>query len=700
MKALKYILGAVLLITFVWSCTDDNFGSTDFVSTPVKPTNITALYNVSQDNTGLVTITPNGEGAVSYDIYLGDDTTEAVKVNQGENTSHIYAEGTYDVKIIAFGITGLKTEITQELVVSFKAPQNLEVLLANDLAISKQVNVTANAEFATSFEVYFGEEGNDEPVTANIGNTASYVYAEPGTYTIRVVALGAAIETTEYTVDFEVTAILQPIASAPTPVSRKETDVISIYGDAYTNLANINYNPDWGQSGQGSSFAEFDLNGDQMLNYINLSYQGIDFGQEIDVSGMEFLHLDVWTADAESIEVSAIRPGPDERPITIDLVANEWNSIEIPLSNYTDQGLTLSDLFQLKLVGSPWAAGTVFIDNIYFYKAPTGISSTKIEDFEGTAPTFTDFGNIEATTVIANPDNSGLNTTNNVAQFTKTANAETWAGTFFGPSNAIDLVNYSNINLKTWSPKIGAVVKVKLENADASTVYEIDAVTTKSNSWEDLTFDFSKAPSADYVNFVIFFDFGNVGDGATYYFDEISLSTQGGNTGGAPYNPIDFEAGGFGADWTWTVFENDTNPPVEIVANPDATGINTSSTVAKITALTGGQPWVGCESLHGSDIGSFSFDATNSIVKIMVYKTVISDVGLKFAEASGDAQTEIKVANTLVNEWEELTFDLSGSIGQGATGIIDQIIIFPDFDMSGRTSDNVVYFDNITFGSN
>jgi len=33
--------------------------------------------------------------------------------------------------------------------------------------------------------------------------------------------------------------------------------------------------------------------------------------------------------------------------------------------------------------------------------------------------------------------------------------------------------------------------------------------------------------------------------------------------------PINFEPGGQGANWTWTVFENDTNPPVEIITNPD-----------------------------------------------------------------------------------------------------------------------------------
>lgn len=163
--------------------------------------------------------------------------------------------------------------------------------------------------------------------------------------------------------------------------------------------------------------------------------------------------------------------------------------------------------------------------------------------------------------------------------------------------------------------------------------------------------------------------------------------------------PIDFEAGGYGASWTWTVFENDTNPAVEIVANPSASGVNTSATVAMITALQSGQPWAGCESQHGADIGSFSFSEANSTVKVMVYKSVISDVGVKFVESSGEAQPEVKVANTVINEWEELTFDLSGSIGAGITGIIDQIVIFPDFDLGGRTQDNIVYFDNITFSA-
>ena len=77
----------------------------------------------------------------------------------------------------------------------------------------------------------------------------------------------------------------------------------------------------------------------------------------------------------------------------------------------------------------------------------------------------------------------------------------------------------------------------------------------------------------------------------------------------------------------------------------------------------------------------------------MVYKSVISDVGIKFATATNGSTGQIKVPNTLINQWEELTFDFSGKIGETN----DQIIIFPDFQT--RTTNNVCYFDNITFGS-
>lgn len=161
-------------------------------------------------------------------------------------------------------------------------------------------------------------------------------------------------------------------------------------------------------------------------------------------------------------------------------------------------------------------------------------------------------------------------------------------------------------------------------------------------------------------------------------------------------NPINFESGGAGANWNWTVFENGTNPPVQFIANPAPSATNNTATVMRFEALQSGQPFAGCESANSNTVGPFLWDATNRIVKVKVWKSVISDVGIKFATATGWSQGEIKVANTLVNQWEELTFNFSNQSNPPASeGQLNQIIIFPDFN--ARTQTNVCFIDEITF---
>lgn len=165
--------------------------------------------------------------------------------------------------------------------------------------------------------------------------------------------------------------------------------------------------------------------------------------------------------------------------------------------------------------------------------------------------------------------------------------------------------------------------------------------------------------------------------------------------------PIDFEPTGYGATWTWTTFENGpTPPPLEIVANPDPSGINTSSTVAKFTALgfgNGGQRWAGCETSHGAGVGTFTISRANPIIKIMVYKTKISPVGLKLVNSTNASLGQILVSNTLVNQWEELTFDFTNHINS-VHNPFDQLVIFPDWFLRVGETQDIIYFDNIGWG--
>lgn len=149
---------------------------------------------------------------------------------------------------------------------------------------------------------------------------------------------------------------------------------------------------------------------------------------------------------------------------------------------------------------------------------------------------------------------------------------------------------------------------------------------------------------------------------------------------------INFETPGVGSDWNWIMAENADNPPLEFITNPVSGGINTTAKVAKFTARLAGNPWALC---FTDGDGVFTFNASNVIVKIMVYKPVISNVGFK-VEGAGPT-TELVVANTLINQWEELTFNFSAIQGQSYS----RLVIIPDFDFTPRSQENIIYFDNI-----
>ena len=99
------------------------------------------------------------------------------------------------------------------------------------------------------------------------------------------------------------------------------------------------------------------------MKYENLNYQGTQFASPLDVSGMEFLHIDYWTADSNGFNGFLISTGPAETPHAFDVTTGEWVSVDIPLSTFSSV-VDLMDVIQMKFDGD----GTIFLDNIYFYK--------------------------------------------------------------------------------------------------------------------------------------------------------------------------------------------------------------------------------------------------------------------------------------------------------------------------------------------
>lgn len=534
MKNIKILFSFLLMLAVTISCSipegiDDD---TSFLNSTSDPAAVSALATITQDNTGKVTLTPRGEGVAKFEVYFGDATTQPATVTPGNSVVHIYKEGIYKVKVIAFGITGKKTENVQDINVSFRSPENLEVTIENDKVVSKKVTVTATADFALFYEVYFGEDPDEVPVQANNGESATHTYATAGTYKIKIVSKSGAIKPTVYEEDFVVTAIMAPTASAPTQPTRVAGDVVSVFSSKYTDLTGTNFYPNWGQNTQ---FAEFDLNGDKMLQYSNLNYQGILI-PNTDLTDKTTLHMDIWTADVNALDIFLIKPGPVERSINKALTANAWTSIEIPLADFVAQGLSMNDIFQFKLVAT---GGTIFIDNIYFYKNPTPMVLPI--NFESTSLNYDwiGFGNAGygaiPTAVVANPDKTGSNTTNKVLKITKTAGSQVWAGASQELASGIDFSAGTKIKVAVWSPLANSTILLKLEDMSSGNpptrFVEVRATTTTSNAWEILTFDLtaptggSFSTSISYDKFVLFPDFGvSNSSELIYYFDEIIQS--------------------------------------------------------------------------------------------------------------------------------------------------------------------------------
>ena len=78
--------------------------------------------------------------------------------------------------------------------------------------------------------------------------------------------------------------------------------------------------------------------------------------------------------------------------------------------------------------------------------------------------------------------------------------------------DVLEFNDQTSFQLKSYSPEVGKVIKVKLETVQgniAGLTHEVDVVTTVANEWETLVYDFSAAPDLEYVSFIVFYDFGN-----------------------------------------------------------------------------------------------------------------------------------------------------------------------------------------------
>jgi hypothetical protein len=688
MKPIKYLFSALLLGLVLTACTKKDFTDVSFVESASAPDKLSALFTITQDNSGLVTITPNGEGAVSYDVFFGDATTTATKVLAGKSTTHVYKEGVYNVKLVAYNVAGKSVEKTQQLTVTFKAPEKLEATVDIDASNNFKVNVGAKALYETFFQVYFGDVVGEIATNFNEGQTVSHVYTKTGTYTVKVVALSGGAAKTEFT---KVITIVDPVLL---PVTFESPTINYVFNNFDGGNSTVIANP---KSGGINTSAKVG----RMIKSAGQVWGGsvLPLSAPIDFSTNKIFRMKVYSPRVGAKVLLKVENAANggisfekERTTT---VANAWEEIGFDFSTINTANVynNIVLIFELGTAGDGSANFTFYFDDILLAATMPSTQMDLPVTFDDAAVNYSviDFGN-NASVMAADPTNAA----NKVMKTTKPNGAETWAGTTMGTAagfaKAIPINNTtSQMSVRVYSPAAGIKIRLKIEDAaDGTKSVETEATSTVANAWETLIFDFKNQATGTaainaaykYNKASIFFDFGNNGNGKVFYWDDVKYLTT--NVVVGLGLPLNFENSAL----TYT-FTNFDGGGATVVDNPFKTGINTTAKVGKMIK-SAGQPWGGSFIELGGPI-----DFSKKTFKMKVYSPRVgAKVLLKVENKdNGALNFEKEVTTTVANGWEELTFDYSAI--NTANSYHKIVLIFELGTVGDGSSNFTFYFDDI-----
>lgn len=344
--------------------------------------------------------------------------------------------------------------IQQEATIDTTAPV---ITLNGDAAMSITQGSTFTDPGATATDTIDGDISSNIVVGGDTVDTNTI-----GTYTITYnVSDAAGNAATEVTRTVEVTAApTAPTTGAPAPPTRNATDVVSLFSDAYTNVAGSDFNPNWGQA---TVVTQEDIAGNTTLKYAGLNYQGLQIGSAQDVSAMTHLHIDYWTINSTALNAFIISSGPVETAKALTVPTSGWASMDIPLTDFSP--VNLADVIQMKFDGN----GDIYFDNIYFYKEASGgggstgnVVSIFSDDYTNiTVDEWGAFWGDSSSRIVDGTLNGSPAKVINVGA------GQTFAGISF-TSSAFDATNYTTFHMDYKVDPLlpGQVVNIKLSNHD------------------------------------------------------------------------------------------------------------------------------------------------------------------------------------------------------------------------------------------
>ncbi len=315
----------------------------------------------------------------------------------------------------------------------------------------------------------------------------------------------------------------EPAAPAPMP-TQPESDVISLFSNAYTDVAVDTWSAPW----DNADVEQVVIAGDDMQKYTNLVFAGVEFTTApIDATNMTNFRLDMWTPDPTEMgnffRIRLVDFGPDgafdggddtTHELTFDaatnppLVTGNWVSFDIPLTDFTDL-TTRASLAQMVLQADP-GPNTVFIDNVYLYGDGSNMTATE-PAAPAPAPTYAEadvislfsnaYNNVTVDTWSAPWDAADVEQVVIAGDDMQKYTNLVFAGIEF-VSQTIDATAMTHFRVDMWTPdptEMGNFFRIRLVDFGADGAFDGGDDTT-----HELTFDATTNPPLVTGNWVSF----------------------------------------------------------------------------------------------------------------------------------------------------------------------------------------------------
>jgi hypothetical protein len=215
--------------------------------------------------------------------------------------------------------------------------------------------------------------------------------------------------------------------------------------------------------------------------------------------------------------------------------ANEWQRLSVDFSGQAGMDHKRVCFFFNGGVDHAGVVEDYYIDNVNWAHAPFNGCIMNFDHPAFISDTWGYFpeANDGAFELVDNPDPSGINTSPKVGKAVEKAiSTQPWQGMFTNLPSYVQFGANKLIKIKVWSPNASSLT-MKLENpatpgAPGSSGDNTVAIT-KTNEWEELTFDFSASPNpipddGQYRRITLIWDIATVPTSdVTYYFDDVRL---------------------------------------------------------------------------------------------------------------------------------------------------------------------------------